>query len=230
MSIKKRIMIVEDEIIIAMELKSYLEKIGYLVPCIETNYNDAIQSFKKELPDLILIDINLRNEKNGIDVAKDINKIKETPFIYTTAFSDMQTIKKAVEQNPSSYLVKPIKREELKINLLLALNKTTPKQEIKNDFKNYCLYTGCYFDIDNEILYEFDSIIKLSNNEKKFLKLLVESKNQIVYFSEIKSEIWPDSSLSDSTLRTLIYRFKMKLTNSECIETIPLVGCKLNIL
>lgn len=223
---KAKILIVEDEIIIAMELKSYLEKLGYIVPSIETNYDSAIESFKKYLPDLALIDINLKGEKTGIDIAEEINKIKKIPFIYISAFSDLNTIKCAVEHNPASFLIKPIKREELKINILLALSNTN---YIKHDIKQFKLYEDCYFDLENETLFESGKVIRLSKNEKKLLRLLIENKNQIIHFSDLKDEIWSKINCTDGMLRTLIYRLRQKLNNYSCIETIPSVGCKLLI-
>ncbi|WP_164971001.1 response regulator [Halarcobacter mediterraneus] len=117
---KKKIIIIEDEIILALELKKYLERIGYIVSSIETNYKDIKNSFKKYLPDLMLLNINLENNKENKNFLEEINKIKKVPFILTSSFTDIKTLKKAVPYNPSAFLVKPVNKEELRINILLA--------------------------------------------------------------------------------------------------------------
>lgn len=223
---KKRILIVEDEIIIALDIRNYLEKINCEVTSINTTYEEAIESFKKELPDVVLLDINLGGVKDGLDVAEKINSINKTPIIFITAFSSLETIKKAAVYNPTSFLVKPIKREELRINIMIAFSN---KQNADKDSKNVELFKGCTYDLENEVLTKDTKAIKISKNEKKLLKLLIENKNQMVYISEIESEIWSKKDISDSLLRTLVYRLRKKLDNS-CIETVSNVGYKLNIL
>lgn len=121
-------------------------------------------------------------------------------------------------------MVKPIKREELRINILLALsNKNRSKQENER----LELSDTCYYDIKNEIIFINEEAIRLSKNEKKLLKLLIENDNQLVQFSTIKDEIWLKPNLSESSVRTLIYRLRKKLNSSLEIETIPSIGCKL---
>lgn len=117
---KKKIIIVEDEKFIALELKNYLERIGYIVSSIETSYENIIKSFEKYLPDLMLININLENKKKEEKFLNNIDKIKNIPLILISAFTDTKTLEKAVQYNPAGFLVKPVNKEELKINILLA--------------------------------------------------------------------------------------------------------------
>lgn len=221
---KDKILIVEDEVIIAMELESYLEKIGYEVLPIETSFESTINTFKQTLPDLILIDINLKRDKDGIAIAQEINKIRPTPFIFITAFSDVNTIEKAVAHNPCSFLVKPINREELKINIMLALSSRNVKKDNMIEISKECSY-----DTVHEVLYLSKEAIRLSKNEEKLFKLLLENKNRIVQFDLIKQEIWGKTDLAESSARTLVYRLRKKLNNTVIIETIVSIGCKLMI-
>ena len=84
-----------------------------------------------------------------------------------------------------------------------------------------------YFDMEHSNLYFKDQPIQLSVNEKKFLKILIEANGQIVDADKIQEQIWPDSDISDSAFRTLLYRLRIKL-EYKLIETIPSFGYKLN--
>ena len=213
---KRKILIVEDEVIIAMEMKSYLEKSGYKVVSISTNFVSAIKDFKKYLPDIVLIDINLSEEKTGIDVAEQINKIKITPLIFITAYSSTPNIHKASMQNPCSILVKPINREELKINILLALSNNS---NLKTHNNNVVLYKNCYYDVTSEHICENDNIIILSKRERKLMNYFVEKINTTIFIDDIKDYVWGKIAVSDGSVRTLIYRLRQKLKKSECIKT-----------
>lgn len=120
---KYKVLIVEDEIIVAIDIKNTLKKIGLEVIDFVTNYDDALLSVKINSPDLILMDINLKNSKDGIETAIAIQKIKDIPLIYLTAFSDDVTINRAIETNPMHYMLKPFKTEELKSTIRLSIFK-----------------------------------------------------------------------------------------------------------
>ncbi|WP_072682698.1 response regulator [Arcobacter sp. LA11] len=223
---KTKILIVEDETIIALDIKNTITKLGFQVTNTVTNNIDAITSVKEEMPDIILMDINLKNSKNGIETTQDIQKIKDIPIIYLTADSDDKTITKAIETNPIGYLSKPFKREELKSTIMLGLYKISKQeQELIN---NNCVHIGFdyYYDHINHSLYYKNTPIKLSVKERHLLKILIEAKGRIITFEEIEYNIWPDCPVSNSTLRTLIYRLRVKL-EYRFIETIPAFGCKL---
>ncbi len=172
------------------------------------------------------MDINLGNSKDGIETVKDIQKIENIPIIYLTAYSDENTIKRAIETNPISYLLKPFKREELKTAILLGLFKLHKSNQVNIDNKCKSIGFNYYYDVENEILYYKTIPVKLSINEKRLLTILVEAKGAIVSFRELEYLIWPDAPVSDSALRTLIYRLRVKL-EYKIIESIPSLGCKL---
>lgn len=221
-----KILIVEDETIVALDIKRALTQLQYEVTNTVTNYDDAIKSVEENTPDIILMDITLENSKDGIEIAHTIKEMKDIPIIYLTAFSDDNTINRAIETNPLGYLIKPFKREELKTTLILGLHKINQK---KIAFLNtHCSYLGYnyYYDADNESLYFNDIPLKLSLKENLLVKILIEAKGQLVSFQEIEYYIWPDGAISNSTLRTLIYRTRAKL-DYKLIETIPSFGCKL---
>ncbi len=221
-----KILIIEDETIVALDIKSALEKLGFEVTDSATNYDEALNSVKNCKPDILLTDINLVGSKDGIETVKEIQKIANIPIIYLTAFSDNKTISRAVETNPIGYLLKPFKREELKSTIFLGLYKMNQFSKIEIDKEAISLGFDYYFDLKNEILFYKNMLISLSKKERMLLSILVEANGNIVPFRQLESLIWFDNFISDSTLRTLVYRLRAKL-EYKLIETIPTLGCRL---
>lgn len=223
---KTKILIVEDESIVALDMKKTLQRFNYNVSDCVTNYDDAINSVKSDRPDIILMDINLGRSKDGIEVVEEIQTFENIPVIYITAFSDENTINRAIKTNPVSYLLKPFKREELKSNIMLGLykNKTTVDDNI--NLEHYSLGNNYYYDFNEDKLFYKDLHIKLGSKEISLLKILIESKGEIVPFDELETRIWGSNTISTSTLRTLIYRLRGKL-EYKLIETLPNTGCKI---
>ncbi|PLY06969.1 MAG: DNA-binding response regulator [Arcobacter sp.] len=223
---KNKILIVEDESIIALEIKKVLISLDLEVTDCVRNYTNAINSVIDNSPDIILMDIKLNNSKDGIETAQDIQKIENIPILYLTSYSDEETLSRAAKTNPIGYLLKPFNRDELKSNILLTLYKI--EQSVKANIENKCRYLGFnyYYDLESEILFYDSHAIKISSNEKKLLTILVGAKGNIVSFDEIEYYIWPDSTVSNGALRTLLYRLRAKL-EYKIIETIPSTGCKL---
>jgi len=118
---KPKILVVEDEIIIADTMCDALNDLGFeaLEPAL--NYTEAIATIEKEKPDFAILDINLSGRRNGIDVAKQINEKYEFPFIFLTSFSDSETVSEAKKHSPSAFLVKPFSKEELFTSIEIGL-------------------------------------------------------------------------------------------------------------
>lgn len=223
---KPKVLIVEDETIVALEMKRALEKFDFEVTDTVTNYDSTLNSVEVNKPDIILMDINLENSKDGIEIAKMINTVNNIPIIYITAYTDEETIKRAIETKPVSYLTKPFRRDELKTNILLGLYKSEKSENsyISEEHSNIGL--DYYYDRDLAKLFYKDLPIKLSTKESLLLKLLIDAKGELITFEELEYQIWPAASISGSTLRTLIYRLRSKLEH-KLIETTPMVGCRL---
>ena len=110
---KKRILIVEDQKIIAVDLERTLKSRGYAIAGICDKCEDAVKLTDERKPDLILMDILLNGDKNGIETAELINKNHNIPIIYLTALTDMDTYLKAVKTEPLKYLMKPVEYDSL---------------------------------------------------------------------------------------------------------------------
>ena len=117
-----KIGIVEDEVLIADSLSRNLSKQGYTVVPYAINYEEAIEMIDTQSPDLIILDINLEEEKSGIHVAKYIREKGDTPFIYLTSHLDGKTLDFAKETSPSGYLTKPFHFESLYTTIEVALH------------------------------------------------------------------------------------------------------------
>ncbi|WP_298224471.1 response regulator [Flavobacterium sp.] len=118
-----KILIVEDELIIAEDVRQMLTKMNYEIVGNAMDYEEAISMLDNTNPDLILLDVNLNCKKDGIDLAQEINQKYKVPFIYTTSYSDSHTLDRAKATNPVNYLVKPFKEEQLFTAIEMALYK-----------------------------------------------------------------------------------------------------------
>ena len=119
----KQILVVEDEFITGMDIQKRLKNLGCNVPVLVSSGEEAIKKVKENNPDLVLMDINLNGEMDGIEAASKIHSFSDIPVIYLTAFSDETTLERAKITEPYAYLVKPIKDRELQINLEITFSK-----------------------------------------------------------------------------------------------------------
>ncbi len=128
---KARIMIVEDEWTIAEEIKMVLESFEYTVTSMSSSGEEAIQNAEKDKPDLVLMDIVLEGEMDGIQAANEIRSRFNTPIIFLTAYTDEKILERASITGPFGYIVKPFVNEDLKISIEIALYKYRIEKERK---------------------------------------------------------------------------------------------------
>jgi CheY-like chemotaxis protein len=105
---KLKIMIVEDELIFAHDLESILKSRSYEVIAIEVSGEDALEKIKNDRPDLVMVDIKLSGDMDGIELSAMIHSLYNIPVIFISAFANSSTIQKSMETKPLCYLVKPI--------------------------------------------------------------------------------------------------------------------------
>jgi len=117
-----KILIVEDNVIIADDMQSMLEEIGYEVVDNVIVYEQAIEVLKNHHVDLVLIDIILASDKTGIDLGKHIRQNYNIPFIFVTSNSDKATVENAKTVKPDGYLVKPFEQQDLYTSIEIALS------------------------------------------------------------------------------------------------------------
>jgi DNA-binding LytR/AlgR family response regulator len=116
-----QVMIVEDESIVAMDLSAGLEHDGYKVVGIADNYDDAVSLYTNNAVDILLMDINIHGDKDGIETATTLMNIRPVPLIYLTAFTDAATVARVKHTNPSAFLTKPYSIDNVRVAIDLAL-------------------------------------------------------------------------------------------------------------
>lgn len=117
-----KILIVEDNVIIAEDMQSMLEEIGYEIVDSVIVYEQAVEVLKNHQVDLVLIDIILASDKTGIDLGKHIRATYNIPFIFITSNSDRATVESAKAVQPYGYLVKPFEQQDLYTSIEIALS------------------------------------------------------------------------------------------------------------
>ena len=127
----ERILIVEDERIIAIDLQRRLENYGYRVAGIASTAADAIERATELQPDIILMDIMLSGDGDGIDAAQTIRDSSGIPVIFLTAYADDRTLERAKSAEPFGYLLKPFKERELYTTIDMALHKSRLHLEVR---------------------------------------------------------------------------------------------------
>lgn len=128
-----KILVVEDEMIISMEIKQKLHAMGYIVTGQAITGESAIQKAGETQPDIILMDIRLKGDMDGISAAKRIMELYDLPIIFLTAHSDKATLERAIAVSPSGYLLKPFKERELMTNIEMSLHKHRVRQKLKEE-------------------------------------------------------------------------------------------------
>jgi two-component system, response regulator PdtaR len=118
-----KIVLVEDEFIIAMVLEKQLQKFGYDLAAKVTNGKDAIDAVKTHQPDLIIMDIKIDGDMDGVDAMNEIRKFSDVPVIYMSGNSDSGTRERASKTGPVDYMVKPIPIQELNNSIKKGLAK-----------------------------------------------------------------------------------------------------------
>lgn len=194
---KGKILIVEDEVIIAQDLQDILELQDYEVSAIAYTYDQAITALAAHEFDLAFLDISLRGPGNGLEVADVINKKYKIPFIFLTSFSDSESIAQVVSKNPGGYLVKPFKENDIApaLELALANNKHIKKETFPSlDFIN--------LKIEKPI----------SKQEYKVLYLLWQGKKN----ADIAAELF----VSVNTIKTHVWRIFGKLEVNSRVSAI----------
>jgi DNA-binding LytR/AlgR family response regulator len=119
---KVNVLIVEDESIVALDLANGLEKDGYHIAGIADNAQEAQQIFSEYEIDIVLMDVNIIGDKDGIDTAVEILKQKAVPIIYLTAYTDQATINRIKHTHPAAFLSKPYNLTNVRIAIDLAVN------------------------------------------------------------------------------------------------------------
>lgn len=227
-----KILIVEDEIIIADTLKRYLTKGGHQVVGNAISYQEAESIYIKKQPDLVLLDIRLSGSKTGIDVACFIQKQTDPkPFIFLSSQLDSRSVNSAKETFPAGYLSKPIQKDSLNTSIEIAMHnfqnqrKKEPVISLNNGIKNYCIPCTEILFLEADHIYvkvhtKSYGVIIQRGTLKEMLDLLPEEKFIQTHRSFVVNldmvNYWDNQSL-------LIENTSIPLSRSRRKEVLPLI-------
>jgi len=134
---KAQILIVEDEAIVAADIKGTLKGLGYDVPAIAFSGEEALRKTEELHPDVVLMDIVLRGQMDGIEAAQEIRKRFGIPVVYLTAYADEKTLTRAKITEPFGYMLKPFGEKELHSSIEIALYKYEIEKKLKESEEKY---------------------------------------------------------------------------------------------
>lgn len=134
---KTKILIVEDEAIVAKNIEKHLLNAGYNVVGLVTTAEESIENAKTEKPDLVLMDIKLKEERDGIEAANIIRESLRLPVVFLTSYTDDETFQRAKLTDPFGYLIKPFEIKDLKRTVEMALYKNKLSNELLENQKRY---------------------------------------------------------------------------------------------
>jgi len=140
--LKPKILIVEKERIIAIDIKNSLHRMGCEVMEILSSGEEVIRKVKEEKPDLILMEITLEGALDGIETAEIISSKYDIPVIYLTAYSDRETLQRAKITEPYGYLIRPFDSREIEIAIEMAFIKRGLSFEDNTNRLSYTIYTN----------------------------------------------------------------------------------------
>ncbi len=209
----KKILIVEDELIAAEYLKEVLLSEGFEILQIVDTGKMAIKKALEYKPDLILMDIMLKDSISGSDAALEIyEKNPDIAIIFLSAYSNSDMLDCAIKSNSYGYLMKPYNEVEIINTMKIVLAKidkeTKNKQECVKSSKIY-FSDEIYFDNDKKRLFNKKGEVALGSVAIKLLSVLCKTPNTSISLDQIYNEVWNEPK-SATTLRTLVYRIRQQ--------------------
>lgn len=200
------ILIVEDELLIAKNLSNKLENLGYKIAGIVCSGADAIERAVEMKPDLILMDIVIKGQIDGIETATIINQKLDIPIIYTTAYADEETLERAEKTGSYGYLLKPFKERELHASIKIALSKHQETIKMQQELAFFTAKT---------------------ENESRFLAMVYHDLNTPLTTIQLSAEMLEDTDYYGSIVigNKTVERIKKAAINmSKLLEDILMIA------
>jgi DNA-binding response OmpR family regulator len=231
-----RILIVEDEPILALDIKEILQEAGYSVVGITHSGAEAIELCGILHPQLVLMDIQLEDSTSGTEAAFSIQGELDIPVVFLTSFIDSETIESAQASSPYGYLHKPCRPEILLATVQLALKQYQRQHQLVNDLASARQFQGqledtfeapqvrlsasTQYQLFSGRLLRDGAPIKLTPKEQKFLDILAAKPGEVIPFERIYAEVWNSDQGSIKALRTMLHRLRQKSGGASAIESV----------
>lgn len=217
-----KVLCIEDEELIRENQVYYLKRLFDTV-YEASNITEALELMEDKKPDIVISDIELNDDINGLEMIREIRKNdKHTKFIVLSAYSNKEYLLDAIDLGLVKYLIKPIDHETFYPILLECA------QEIYEENSEFISITkDCKFDMANsQLVFENENIV-LTKYEADFLYLLYSCKPNVVRYEQIQDAVWQDNIMTDSSLRTLVKSLRKKLPDN-VVKNLSKVGYKFN--
>ncbi|MDD2830060.1 MAG: DNA-binding response regulator [Sulfuricurvum sp.] len=207
-----KILIIEDEWLVAHFIADVAQSHDIDIAGIAQSYDEATEIIDNNSIDCAIVDINIKGSKHGIDVARFL-KTRNIPFLFLTAYKDIETMKEATDLDPLSYLIKPVSEENLIAAFLVIKNKFTKSIPQKHPFT---------IDMEGMILKDGE-MVSLSTSERIVMALLIKNHRNVVLRETFFEHLWDDpEEINEGTLRNVILKLRKKFDLQ--IENIKNVG------
>ncbi len=196
---KAKIFIVEDEAIIAMEIENQLQSLGYEVSSIVDTGEKAIKKAEEDKPDLILMDIRIKGEMDGIEAAEEIRNRFSIPVIFSTAYLDEERIERAKITMPFGYVLKPIQERDLRVTIEMALyvaKVDAERRSAKQELNEQIIFLDSIVEQSNFAMWISDTKGTMIKSNKKLRQTLNLSNDQLIG----KYNVFSDNNLSKEQL------------------------------
>jgi two-component system response regulator protein BraR/BceR len=201
-----RILIVEDDEIIAGLVKKHLESWGYQIDLI-SDFSQVLAEFVRKDPQLVLLDLKLPFF-NGFHWCEEIRKISQVPVIFLSSAADNMNMVMAMSRGADDFIAKPFDLEVLAAKVQAILRRTYSFGNTSNLME----YKGTVLNLGNGTLTVGEQKLELTKNELKILQILYEHRGQVVSRDAIMTRLWEsDSFVDDNTLTVNVTRLRKKI-------------------
>ncbi len=225
-----KILIVEDELIAAEYLKEVLTTNGFEVMGVIDNGKEAMRTIPSLKPDIVLMDIMLKDNISGSEVALYLKQhAPKTAIIFLTAYADSEMVEYAVESNSYGYLMKPYNEKEIINTLKVIYTRLKECAQNNNKFTHQItLEENLIYNLEVKKLFHHNTELHIGEDALKLLDLLCNQPNTLVSNEQISLHIWKDI-INPVTLRTNIHRIKEQI-NFDVIHNVNSLGYMIKTL
>ena len=205
----KRILIVEDDVIAAQFLREILEEAGYIILGIVSRAKESIQKASELKPDLILMDIILKDQMSGCEAALSIRQnLKNCKIIFLTAHAQQEMIDYAQQCQSSAYLLKPYRENEILATIAVIFSQKIPVTI--EEFEEIHFNEGYSFHFKKCRLFHNDEEVPLTEKKLRLVEYLAKNVDLSISIEQICTYVWGEQR-SEHTVRSLIYRVKKSI-------------------